>query len=540
MRLGEILIDKGILTSQQLEEVLQLQAERKIRLGEVVVKKGWISSQTLAQTLAAHFHLPYIDLREFSPAAHLVKSFPKALAVEYQVLPIKEEGEKLMIALSDPTDLTAQDTIQFYLHRPVSFAVADPTKIQTLLSKYFSNEEEVSAGISSPETTPFFNENETIIHLVHELLTQAVTSGVSDIHLEPLRHALRVRYRLDGVCYDRDYIPPSYQGAVISRVKLLSGMDITEHRLPQDGRIQMNVFQKVVDFRVSSVPAKYGESLVLRILDKEGLAPGIKDLGFLEEDCRAFIDLIKAPDGILLVTGPTGSGKTTTLYAALKETQSREIKIITTEDPVEYTLDGISQIQVHSKVGLDFGRALRHILRHDPDVILVGEIRDFETAEIAMRSAMTGHKVYSTLHTNDAPSAINRLINIGVEPFLIGASLRTIIAQRLVRKLCSACKIPSLLKDHDLKLLGVQEEREIFQPRGCLRCGQTGYRGRVALFEMMPFTESIKALTLERRPSAEIRKAALASGMRSLREDGLNKVLLGITSIAEVLSVTEN
>lgn len=499
---------------------------------------GLISSQALAQALAAHFHLPFIDLKQVFPAVRLLKNFPRGLALEHQAIPVKEEGEKLVVALSDPTDLAGQDTIQFYLHQPVSFAVSDPMEIQTILSRYFSEEESASSELPSAGPAVVFNENETIVHMVSELLTQAVTAGVSDIHLEPIGHSLRVRVRLDGVCYDRDYIPVSYQPAVISRVKLLSGMDITENRLPQDGRIQFKVSQKVVDFRVSSIPAKYGESLVLRILDKEGLAPGIKELGFLEEDCRLFIDLIKEPDGILLVTGPTGSGKTTTLYAALRETRSREIKIITTEDPVEYTFDGISQIQVHSKIGLDFGRALRHILRHDPDVILIGEIRDFETAEIAMRSAMTGHKVYSTLHTNDAPSAINRLINIGVEPFLIAASLRTIIAQRLVRKLCSACKVPDRLKDHEQRLLGIQEEREIFQPGGCPRCGQTGYRGRIALFEMMSFNESIKALTLERRPSAEIREAALAGGMRSLREDGFKKVLLGVTSIAEVLAVT--
>jgi len=536
-RLGDILIEKGILSPQQLQEALQLQAERKMRLGEAVVKMGWISSLELARVLAVYCHLPFIDLKQVSIPVPLLKNFPRGLALEYQAIPVKEEEEKLVVALSDPTDLAGQDMIRFYLHQPVSFAVSDPVEIQTTLSKYFS-EEETSSELPSAGPPAAFNENETVVHMVNELLTQAVTAGASDIHLEPLGHSLRVRVRLDGVCYDRDYIPVSYQPAVISRVKLLSGMDITENRLPQDGRIQMNVFQKVVDFRVSSVPAKYGESLVLRILDKEGLAPGIRELGFLEEDCRLFIDLIKEPDGILLVTGPTGSGKTTTLYAALRETQSREIKIITTEDPVEYTFNGISQIQVHSKIGLDFGRALRHILRHDPDVILVGEIRDFETAEIAMRSAMTGHKVYSTLHTNDAPSAINRLINIGVEPFLIAASLRTIIAQRLVRKLCSACKVPSRLKGHEQRLLGVQEEREIFQPGGCPRCGQTGYRGRIALFEMMPFNESIKALTLERRPSTEIREAALAGGMRSLREDGFKKVLSGFTSIAEVLAVT--
>lgn len=536
-RLGDIFLEKGMLIPQQLEQALQIQAERKVRLGEVVVKGGWISSLDLARVLAAYCHLPFIDLKQVSPPALLLKNFPRALALEHQAIPVKEEEETLVVALSDPTDLAGQDMIRFYLRRPVSFAVSDPVDIQTILSNSFS-EAKTSSELPSAGPPAAFNENETVVQMVNELLTQAVAAGASDVHLEPLGHSLRVRVRLDGVCYDRDYIPVSYQPAVISRVKLLSGMDITENRLPQDGRIHFRVSQRVIDFRVSSIPVKYGESVALRILEKEGFAPGIQDLGFLEEDRRFFVDRIKEPDGILLVTGPTGSGKTTTLYAALRETQSRDIKIITTEDPVEYTFDGISQIQIHPKIGLDFGRALRHILRHDPDVILVGEIRDFETAEIAMRSAMTGHKVYSTLHTNDAPLAINRLINIGVEPFLIAASLRTIVAQRLVRKLCSVCKVQSRLKDHEQRLLGIQEEREIFQPKGCSHCGQTGYRGRIAIFEIMPFNEAIKALTLERRPSAEIREAALASGMRSLREDGFAKVLLGLTSVAEVLSVT--
>lgn len=537
-QLGDLLIDRGILSQEDLEKGLRFQVERNIRLGEALVQMGLVSSKEMAETLAEYLHLPFFDLKTVFPSRDLLRTFPKGLALEYQAIPVQEDEERLIVALSDPTHLAAQDSIQFYLQRPVSFVASDPAEIQAILSKNFSAGEEGLPGLPAGGTPLAFDETDTVVHLVSDLLIQAVTGGASDIHLEPVGHALRVRYRLDGVCYERDNIPTSYHPAVISRVKLLSGMDIAENRIPQDGRIELKIHKKSVDFRVSSIPTKHGESIVLRILDAEGMTHGIRELGFTEADARRFTDLIHEPDGILLVTGPTGSGKTTTLYTALREAKSRDIKIIATEDPVEYTIDGISQIQVNGKVGLDFGRALRHILRHDPDVILVGEIRDIETAEIAMRSAMTGHKVYSTLHTNDAPSAINRLINIGLEPFLIAASLRTVIAQRLVRLLCSFCKVPDNLKDHQKRLFGIDEEQEIFRAGGCQRCGQTGYRGRTAIFEIMKFDDAIKALTLARRSSAEIREAALAGGMRSLREAGFAKVLMGVTSISEVLAVT--
>jgi type IV pilus assembly protein PilB len=507
--------------------------------------------------LGKQFGMEVIDLDTYAVEPMVVDLLPRAVARKHQVLPLGREGNVIRVAITDPLDFEAMDNLRFILNSEIRAVLATPEAVRQSIDRFyeatvetvedllgtdFTDEDDVSnrGGMYDLPAGEAEEDDAPVIRLVRLIISEAVKSRASDVHVEPLEHRLRIRYRIDGDCLEVDSPPKRLQNSIISRIKIMSGMQIEEKRLPQDGRIRIKVRGKEIDIRVSTLPASHGESVVLRLLDKESVLVGIEKLGFHESDRRRFEKIIKRPNGIFLVTGPTGSGKTTTLYAALNELNRPDRKIITAEDPVEYNMSGINQCEVKERIGMTFARILRAMLRQAPNIILVGEIRDGETAEIAIQAALTGHLVFSTLHTNDAPSAITRLIDMGMPPFLVASAVQAIMAQRLVRVICNECREPYEPNMKDILALGMTaqqlEGRQIFHGRGCRLCVSTGFYGRLGIFEMMEMTRQIREMAFRKEPTNVIREQARRSGMITLQEDGVRKVLGGITTIEEVLS----
>jgi len=559
----EILLDEKIITDEQVENARQLAAERRTSLVKALRELKFIDGGTVAKAIADHLGYKYVDLSTVDIQRNVLKTVPHSEARRYKAIPIDMHDNTVVIAVADPMNLNMLDNLRHVLKTNVEPVVADEEEISRAIERYYGVEEEqvsrmleeISSGdirfyqddgsmLSADQTG---DEQETaeeapVIKLVSLLILEAVRRRSSDIHLEPLGRRFRVRFRVDGVMHEVQGPPRRLQGSVLSRIKIMSKMDIAERRLPQDGRIMINVLGRDLDLRVSSLPAQHGESIVLRILDKESLLLGLPELGFSSEDQRTYERLIQLPNGVLLITGPTGSGKTTTLYACLNFINRPDRKIITVEDPVEYMLSGINQVQVNDDIDLTFSRVLRSILRQAPNVIMIGEIRDFPTAEIAIEASLTGHLVFSTLHTNDAPSAITRLVDMGVKPFLVASSLQSVMAQRLVRRICPECREPYTPTSWELETFDLTsdtlQDATLYKGVGCRACNNTGYRGRVAIFELMTVNEDIQKLVYERVPSTEIRKVARQMGMKTLREDGMLKVLSGMTTLDEVMRVT--
>jgi type IV pilus assembly protein PilB len=551
-KLGEILYKSGLIGKEVLVQAIKTSQEKNKRLGQMLIELGLVSEDDISKAIAHQFGLDYIDLDKQSIPQNVLKLVPQEVIQKYGVLPLSKENGRLKLIISDPLDLDTLDTLRFRLNSEIDCCVASPSKIRAYIERTV---DEVRSSIDAT-AAELAEEGHTIeaeiqraeeaegdegpiIRLVNLIIDEAVHMRASDIHIEPMADRVRVRYRIDGVCSERDNIPKNMQASVIARLKILSGMDISERRLPQDGRIQREIDGRKIDFRVSSLPGYHGESVVLRILEPESINIGIQALGLSDDDYQKFMKIIKRPNGIFLVTGPTGSGKSTTLYSALKELNRPDKKIITAEDPVEYNVAGINQCQVKEEIDLTFSKILRSMLRQAPNIILVGEIRDGEVADIAIQAALTGHLVFSTLHTNDAPSAITRLIDMGVKPFLVASSIQAIMAQRLVRKICTNCKvIDEHPQPHYLRLLNIGpdeiKKHPIYKGAGCSKCRNTGYKGRQGIFEILEMNTQLRELAFARASASELRKAAKATGMKSLLEDGKDKIFKGITTPEEV------
>lgn len=541
----ELIADYNLLTTEEIQF-----HRANVQLGHSVVEyligQNAVTEESVAKVSAAASSMDYIDLENTAIPPNVFEKMPQDIVRRFNAIPVADDENYMTVAIADPLDFEVLDTLPHLLGKQINPVCAKPSAIAQAIDHFFSAEEEakeISAGGEGKWSGGENEDDAPVIQLVNNILVEAFKIGASDIHVEPIESCLRVRYRLDGKLIIVGEHPKKLLPAVIARLKVMtSTMKIAEKRLPQDGRIQMSVAGKDVDLRVSSIPSNHGESIVMRILDKSALSLGLDKLGFLSDDQATFGQLVGLPDGIILVTGPTGSGKTTTLYSCLHLINRPDKKIITVEDPVEYELPGINQVMVRTDVGMTFVAALRAMLRQAPNVIMVGEIRDAETANIAINASLTGHLVFSTLHTNDAPSAVARLADIGVKPFLIASALRAVMAQRLVRKLCSNCKALTELNEEESKRLKIPVtqvmESEIYGPRGCDLCRQGGYKGRLGLFEILQVDDEISQLINQGLTTSQLKRRARELGMRSLREDGIRKVLSGATSAAEVLSAT--
>ncbi|HPU34313.1 MAG TPA: ATPase, T2SS/T4P/T4SS family [Phycisphaerae bacterium] len=552
-KLGEILVSWNVISQKSLEDALVYATEHHKRIGEALVELELCKEEDVTKALAAQFDLAYVDLDKNSAIKANLDLIPEKIMKAHQVLPLGQTDGKLQVVVSDPLDLETLDVLRFRLNPNIEVSLAPPSKIKRFIDTFVADAESRdrikqtmdSIDLDRPEEEDDLakvagdDADAPIIKLINQLIGEAVRMRASDIHIEPMADRVRVRYRVDGVCMERERVPKSVQGAVTARFKLMAGIDIAEKRIPQDGRIKLNIGGKQIDFRVSSLPSYHGESIVLRILRPDSVRVGIQSLGFEQDDYETFMKIIRRPNGIFLVTGPTGSGKTTTLYSALQELNRPDKKIITAEDPVEYNFPGMNQCQVREEIGLSFARILRAMLRQAPNIILVGEIRDLEVGEVAIQAALTGHLVFSTLHTNDAPSAITRLIDMGIKPFLVASSIQAVMAQRLIRVICEECKEDEPNPNpHLLRLLRFTDDelrgRTLKRGRGCKRCNGTGCRGRLGIFEMMTLTNEIRELAFNRASTSQIRKAARAAGMRSLLDDGKLKILRGVTTLEEV------
>lgn len=565
-RLGEILYKTGLVEKQALIDAIKTSKTNNKRLGQILLELGLIDEDTLTKAIAKQFDLQYVNLDDTTIPQDATKLIPQELMKKHNVLPLGMDNGKLKVIISDPLDLEMIDAIRFRLNTELECCVANPTKIRSYIQDSFdqTKKEETDRLRHSIDATAAElaevgdalqaetlraqaaadDDDAPIIRLVNLIIDNGYYMRASDIHIEPMADRVRVRYRIDGVCLERDNIPKSMQAPLVTRFKILSGMDIAEKRLPQDGRIKRNIGGQDIDFRVSSLPGSHGPSVVLRILRPDAVNVGIESLGFEQDNYEQFQKIIKRPNGIFLVTGPTGSGKTTTLYAALQELNKSDKKIITAEDPVEYNFAGMNQCQVREEIDLTFDKILRAMLRQAPNIILIGEIRDGVVADIAIQAALTGHLVFSTLHTNDAPSAITRLIDMGVKPFLVASSIQAIMAQRLVRIICKKCKVvdentdPYLLQSLDITPEDL-EKQHVYKGAGCSQCQNTGYKGRIAIFEMFEMNNEIRELAFAKAPTTELRKAAKASGMRTLMDDGMLKIFKGTTTPAEVVRITK-
>ncbi|MHC5110308.1 MAG: GspE/PulE family protein [Planctomycetota bacterium] len=558
-KLGEILVGWGVISEDGVSEALKYGMEHGKRVGDAIVELELCSEDDVAKALATQFGLEYIDLDKQPVNREVLDLMPAKLIEDYLVLPLGEEGDRLKVIITDPLDLETLDLLRFRLNREIVPTLATHSKVKRFVEQFVNPEgdvlsqtmasidqdapgEEGAEGEDSLENAE--DADAPIVRLVNLIITEAVHGRASDIHIEPMGDRVRVRYRVDGVCHVRDDIPKTMQGAVNTRFKIMAGIDIAEKRVPQDGRIKMKIGGNQIDFRVSSCPSYHGESIVLRILRPESAQVGIEALGFSAEDNSRFREIIKKPNGIFLVTGPTGSGKTTTLYSALQDLNRPDTKIITAEDPVEYNFAGMNQCQVREEIGLSFAKILRAMLRQAPNIILVGEIRDREVGDVAIQAALTGHLVFSTLHTNDAPSAITRLIDMGIKPFLVASSIQAIMAQRLIRVICPECKEVDPNPDRKvLKMLGFEdselEGRDVFRGAGCQRCGGSGYRGRKGIFEMVIMNGELRDLAFQKATATQLRAAARSAGMTTLVEDGRRKILQGVTTPADLLRVTQ-
>lgn len=569
--LGELLLKEKLLNSEQLKSAEEYKKQNDVAMGSAIISLGLVSEEEMAQALSRQLGYPYINLDQFEVYPDVINLIPIEIAQKYLIMPIHRIRSFLTLAMVDPTDLDVIEDIRFRTGLSIQPVIASESGIMNSIGKYYGSSdslrvkqivdeieqaEDTSVNIIEEEEEDYDIEELTksteeapIITLVNSVFIDSIKKGASDIHFEPYEKAFRVRYRLDGTLYEMMNLAMKFKNPVISRIKILSNMDIAEKRLPQDGRIKVRVKlengnKKDVDMRVSSVPTLFGEKIVVRILDRGMLRLDLTELGFEKQSLESFQKAISSPWGIILVTGPTGSGKTNTLYSAISNLNSVDTNIMTAEDPVEFYLEGINQVNIREKIGLQFSTILRNFLRQDPDIMLVGEMRDFDTVDIAIKAALTGHLVFSTIHTNDAASTITRLVNMNVEPFLIADSVRLIVAQRLVRKLCKSCRQEHKLTPYALEDIGFSPEEakkiKVYKPKGCSSCHNTGYKGRTALFEVLEVSEEIKELILSKAQSKEIKKKAIEQGMLTLRQSGLYKIKKGITSIEEVLRVTVN
>jgi len=565
--LGEILYKAGLVKKEALIDAIKTGKSNNKRLGQVLLDLKLIDEETLAKALAKQFGLKYVDLDQVTIPSDAVKIIPEDLIRRHSILPLSVANGRLKLIISDPMDLDMMDSVRLRLNTELECYLASAKKIRSYidgsLEQEVTTEEddrlrhsidataaelaEVGSELAAEAMraqTAADGDDGPIIRLVNLIIDTAYRMRASDIHVEPMADRVRIRYRVDGVCLEKDNIPKNMQPALVTRLKILSGMDIAEKRLPQDGRIKRNIDGQDIDFRVSSLPGNHGPSVVLRILRPDAVNIGIESLGFEQDNYETFQRIIKRPNGIFLVTGPTGSGKTTTLYAALQELNKPDKKIITAEDPVEYNFAGMNQCQVKSEIGLTFDKLLRSMLRQAPNIILVGEIRDSEVADIAIQAALTGHLVFSTLHTNDACGAITRLIDMGVKPFLVASSIQAIMAQRLVRVICKKCRVVDENPNpHFLRLLEIDPEevkkRPVYKGAGCSACQNTGYKGRLGIFEMLEMNAEMRELAFKRAPTTELRKAARAGGMRTLTHDGKMKIFKGITTAEEVSRIAQ-
>jgi type II secretory ATPase GspE/PulE/Tfp pilus assembly ATPase PilB-like protein len=546
--LAELLAESGMVTMDEVNQARGNLAGNQTLI-ERLLEATALTEADVAKTLAANAGISYVSLDRLTFDPAIIASLSEDIARRYAVVPIEDDGLTLTVAIYDPLDFEKLDTLPHVIGRDLTIVCATRLDISNYITRFYGSGFGPGMGQSGIEVSSGGLDDDPersdapIIKLVFHILHEAMRLRASDIHIEPLETSLRVRYRLDGKLVEVDNHPKKLLPAIIARLKVMSGtMSIAEKRLPQDGRIQLKVADKEVDLRVSSVPSNHGESMVMRILDKTALLLGLPELGFFSDDQASFEQLLGLPDGILLVTGPTGSGKTTTLYACLNVINRPDRKIITVEDPVEYELPGINQVMVKADIGMTFAAALRAMLRQAPNIIMIGEIRDAETANIAINASLTGHLVFSTLHTNDAPSAVARLADIGVKPFLIASAVRAVLAQRLVRKLCPICKTPTELTDKELRALSLDPARmteaKVFGPAGCEKCRGGGYRGRMGIFELFMIDDEVRQMINTGLTTTTLRRRARELGMRTLREDGIRKVLAGVTSAAEVVHVT--
>jgi len=552
----EILIRRGIISPDQLREAKQVAQESNAKLHETIVKLGYASWDEVMRAMAEAFSLEYIDLREVQIPESVIELVPESVARENSILPMSEDDGALRVIVSDPNDLDTTEKLRFILNRKVDIALAPRESIMEAINRYYGQIEGESADSMLQEFTDtaidftqtsedhstsaeVVDENSApIVKLVQLMITEAVALRASDIHVEPFEDRVRIRYRIDGVLVERDSPPRRLLGAIISRIKILAKMDIAERRRPQDGRIKVTAGDKELDLRVSIIPTNHGQSSVMRLLDKDNIKVGIRQLGLGERDFTNFQNLIRRPNGIVLVTGPTGSGKTTTLYAALNALNRPDRKIITAEDPVEYYLPGVNQVEVKHGIGLDFARIIRSMLRQAPNVILVGEMRDTETASMGIQASLTGHLVFSTLHTNDSPSAVTRMVDMGVPGYLVASSVIAILAQRLVRVICTRCKVPNPLSEAVLNDAGIPLEiaktANFVRGKGCNYCNKKGFRGRLGIFELLLITSKLRELIFKNASAYELRMLGISQGMRTLYIDRLDKVVRGITTLEEV------
>ncbi len=559
-KLGQLLLNNNIITEDQLNKVLELQKKEGGRIGSNLVSLGYLTEYALVDFLSRQYGVPSIALSHEDIDPSIIKFVPYEVANKYLIFPISKNGASLKLAMTDPSNMFAIDDVKFMTGYDVEPVVAAESAIREVISKHYEQsdlkdaingidlEDDSLDLIQEADDDMDMNELKNaveeapVVKLVNLILSEAITRGASDIHLEPYEKTFRIRYRVDGVLYDVMQPPIRLKAALSSRLKIMAELDIAERRLPQDGRIKLKVRDKGIDLRVSTLPTLFGEKIVMRILDKSNLNLDLTKLGFEKKALKDFEEAIRSPFGMVLVTGPTGSGKTTTLYSAMSTINKIDVNIMTAEDPVEYNLLGVNQVHVREDIGLTFAAALRSFLRQDPDIVMVGEIRDYETAEIAVKAALTGHLVLSTLHTNDAPSTISRLLNMGIEPFLVSASVILILAQRLCRKICEQCKEEVETHENSLASIGFSQDEigtfKTMKGKGCTTCGGTGYKGRIALYEVMPVKEEIKEMVIKGATGAELKKAAINLGMSSLRKSGLTKIKEGVTTMEEILRVT--
>lgn len=564
-RLGAYLVKNSLLSEEQLRQAIQEKRETGQRLVSVLVRLGFIPENKLLAQLSNLYHMEVTDLDYIIPSESVLSLIPAEKVYHYEVIPIDRKGKTLTVAMVDPTDISAIEDLRFITGMEINPVLASETGIREAISRYYKMDTSIAEvkaesgpkelGIEDLELLETGMEEEVeeaklradaeggpVIRLVNFYIADAVNKGASDIHIEPFERQLRIRFRIDGVLREQQAPPFNLKAGIITRIKLMSKMDIAEHRLCQDGRINILVGDKMIDLRVSVIPTLYGEKVVMRILDRSALMLDLTKLGFSEEALKKFLKAIESPYGIILVTGPTGSGKTTTLYSTLSRLNKPDRQIMTIEDPIEYNINGINQIQVHEEIGLTFAAALRAFLRQAPNIILVGEMRDTETAEIGIRAALTGHLVFSTIHTNDAPTTINRLVDMGIPPYLVASALILIQAQRLVRRICPNCKEqikvdPKLLEDANIPP-EIFPDGLVYKGKGCSNCSQTGYKGRVGLYEVMPISPTLRAMILKGASSDEVAKQAKEEGMKTLRDDGIDKIKKGITTIEELMRET--
>jgi len=557
--LGESLVDEGIITTDQLKKAQAEEKRTGQRLRKVLVKLGFIDEQDLVSFLSSKLGLPRIELENYLVDPKIVDLVPEALARKYELVPVLKIGNRLTCAMLDPWNIFALDEIRMKTNMTIEPAVATEAEIKKALNQYYGAKGSMEDLIKTLDAKDFgikegeeldakklkgIVEEPIVIRLVNMIIVKAVKERASDIHIEPEEETLKIRFRVDGMLHETSSPPKHLQSAIISRVKIMAKLDIAERRKPQDGRFTIKMEGRQIDVRISCVPTVYGENVVLRLLDVASALLGLDKLGFSGEILKKYQKLIYRPHGIILVTGPTGSGKTTTLYASLDKINTVEKNIITVEDPVEYKLAGIRQIQINPKVDLTFANGLRSILRQDPDIIMVGEMRDYETAEIAIQAALTGHLVFSTLHTNDAPGAVTRMVDMGVEPFLVSSSVIGVLAQRLVRTICPECKEEYVPTKEELEDIGLSDEEgktktKFYRGKGCAKCMDMGYKGRISIYEFMLMDDDIRNLVIAKAPTEQIRKKALEKGMTALKTDGIEKVRAGVTTVEEVLRVTE-